>query len=303
MHIVHPTTSEFIVARDQLLQDALRPEPLPYGIASEYPLVLGLNHQFSYCAIKDKDVVAHFNLWPRHLKTYGADTTFAVGLVGNVATRKDLRGQGIMSSLFAKLVELANEKQLQALILWSDLHSFYQKQGFEALGKEVRFLFSPTSAKVARQFLPTPAKSLTESDINDLLTLTFKTPARIERSVGEFRALLSIPSTAIFLHRQQEKIVAFGIVGKGYDMAGVIHEWGCRSPKEAVQLVSDIQQTFAWPETMLLCPGNLPPDWDHYLAKQSKSREAHPMALIRAKKNSAVRRCLESSFIWGLDSI
>src|SRR4051794_28539742 len=121
--VFHPDGRQ-VAARNRLLQRALRPEPAPFAIEREYPLVLGERGLgFSYCLGRGVDMVAHANLWPRTLVTGSGEVQ--VGLVGNVATDERYRGQGVMRSLLLELKREAERLGLKALVLWSDLLEFY----------------------------------------------------------------------------------------------------------------------------------------------------------------------------------
>ena len=66
MEIIHPKTKSDFKQRNTLLQSALRPETLPFGIADEYPIVLSKEgSSYSYCVMEDKKIISHLNLWPR----------------------------------------------------------------------------------------------------------------------------------------------------------------------------------------------------------------------------------------------
>ena len=301
MNTFHPSTPSHFAQRQDLLQSALRPDPLPFGIEDEFPIVLSRTQtDYSYCATQGERIVAHFNLWPRQFVS--GDSSFRIGLIGNVATDAEFRGQGIMSRCFASIDEIAEQQRLDALILWSDLHSFYQKLDFDALGKELRFTFNRRAEKVAGSFLPVPRADLTIELVTLLLQTRYPIQGTLARTPSEMLQLLHIPETHLFAKIEDQSIQAFGIVGKGYDMGGVIHEWGATNPELLAAMAHEIAAGFDWPATMVLAPGQLDSTWDRQLTAIADIREEHPMALVKTK-NSALRRCLESGFIWGLDSI
>jgi GNAT superfamily N-acetyltransferase len=316
--VFNPYTVAERAARDELLQAALRPEPLPFGIAAEYPLVLGeRGAQHSYCATLRGGgaVVAHANLWPRQLIApsdgEGPARLRAVGLVGNVATSAGLRGQGLMSELMGRLVERGRELGLELLILWSDLDKFYQKLGFSSLGGERRLRFDAAGLAAWRDrgapFLKTEAASLNAADVQALLDSRPRLPSTLERSADEMRRLLGIPRTDLFVRRRPGGAPdAYVVVGKGYDMVGVVHDWGGSAAADAISGVQTALRAGAWPELMLLAPAALAGGWLETLRKYAAGEEAHAMALGRFLGDGESPELVKlgaALFIWGLDSI
>lgn len=125
MTIIKNVSTQDLAQRNQLLQNCLRPEPLPYPIQSEYPIVLNPDcHDYSHCLYDEDRVIAHANLWPRYLVDDKGRTVAKIGLIGNVATNDEYRGRGIMSKLLTYLESKAILADMQALVLWSDLSKF-----------------------------------------------------------------------------------------------------------------------------------------------------------------------------------
>lgn len=283
--LFHPMTDKLRAARDALLTRALRPEGAPYAIAREYPLVLSSDGaRFSYCfADESGAIAAHANLWPRDL--IAADgSVIRIGLVGNVATDERLRGKGLMSTLLRALETKAQTMGLKALLLWSDLEGFYQKQGYWSCGREYRLM-------IGREAMPERSGFRVESDperldLARLLSLRPQLAATLRRSPSEFAALLRIPATLLVAGAS-----AYAVIGKGCDMQGVAHEWGgawgdvlaaCRVGCDALELKG----------LMVLSPD------------PRSGGEQHRMCWAKAlgAKDDDLA-ALRDAFIWGLDSI
>jgi len=307
MEIIHPNTPTLITQRDNLLQISMRSEPLPYSIDREYPIVLNpSNYSLSYCGLLDKKVIAHANLWPRDLEIQ--QTQIKVGLVGNVASHNQHRGQGHIKTLLTHLTNEAIKNQWAALILWSDLTQFYQKLGFSSVGSEYRFTLTEDQIDrlegSGRQFIPTDSKTLTKQQLNHLITIRHKTPGTLSRTFEEFSQLLTIPECHLFCQYNGDEITGFIIVGKGYDMGGVIHEWGCIGVNDIQQAAFDARLKLDLPFIMLLSPVTIEKTWVDALFKLGATIEKHPMALLKILDEKTVSHGLfDKSFIWGLDSI
>lgn len=304
--INNPCTKTELEQRNTLLTISLRDTPLEWGYPSEYPLVLNEhNINTSWCVFFDQKLAAHATLWPRALRHRSSQCQFNVGLVGNVATHPEHRGRGFMASLFDHLTKVGRKHELSALILWSDLGQFYQKLGFSSIGRESRFVFKNRQSHYQQVAFKTSPDELSEEDLCRMLELRPKLEWRLERSTQEFRILLSIPNTAIFVRRHNKTITSWLAIGKGADLQGIIHEWGSNKPAELVENIYSIISTWGLPQLTLLAPLGLAGQWQTQLKMHASSTTIHSMALALPLGNNgqasiaAASRC----FFWGFDSI
>jgi predicted N-acetyltransferase YhbS len=306
MEFINPITQDHIRSRNQLIQAALRPDGSIFPITQEYPIILSAqNTHFSYC-IQDQDgIIAHANLWPRILEG-STGSKYRVGLVGNVATHVKWRGKGLMRRLFSHLEEVATKQGLGALVLWSDLNQFYQNLGFSSLGREQRFTFvARKNVAIDPDLVQISPDQLSDEYYEKLLKLRLEGAYRLSRSVSEFRQMLSIPATSLFLRLNGSEISAYYVIGKGYDMVSVIHEWGAR--RDVTGLYEDILQiatTCDLSSIMLLAPCDLPPGWTKTLGALAQHNEICPMGWVKfLVSTQELKQALGNTFIWGLDSI
>ena len=285
MRYISPQNIQDINQRNQLISLSLRPKGLPFKIDDEYPIVLDRkNSSMSHCITSDGRIVGHANLWKRSLLLEGKKTDKKIGLIGNVATDPRYRGQGVMKKLFNELYKIANSSNLHALILWSDLYQFYQNLGFRSLGKERRFTLSLKKLKAFSEIdgiceLADP-QQLSPLLLKDLINLRPKLDLTLDRSASEFKTLLSIPETHLFISYKNKLPTAYAIVGKGFDMIGVIHEWGGYRFEELAFLFYTLMDHYQTPEILLLSP-QLDTTWDASFQKISNKSEIHPMALYK----------------------
>jgi GNAT superfamily N-acetyltransferase len=304
--IQNPCTPSELLQRDSLLSSSLRDHQLDWPYQREYPLVLSeTNLQTSWCIFADQKLAAHASLWPRTLTHISGSNSIKIGLVGNVATDPDHRGCGLMSTLFKHLIKKAQEQDIKALILWSDLLEFYQKLGFSSIGREFRFILAPKDKPNLTSIQKVDLSDLNDGDLIRMLQLKPKLEWTIHRSRDEFRSLLGIPNTAIFIRRQGHKITSWLAIGKGSDLQGVIHEWGSAS---ATELLNDVQTVIAaWdlPQLILLAPASLQTQWTNSLKLFSQGFEEHPMALAMPVEpaGSSALIAIARGFFWGFDSI
>lgn len=309
MRIFHPKRPLEFAARNKLLQAALRPDPSPFAIEREYPIVLAEREAaLSYCVGDGDKVVAHANLWPRVMKDKVQGKDIQIGLVGNIATDERFRGQGLMSQLLETLKKEAEKKGLKALVLWSDLLEFYQKQGFQSFGEERRYRMTAQDLQRTRahpaSFSRTKSRDLSEETVKELLLRRFPVATTLGRSASEFKALLDIPALDVYLsHSVDGQVSGYALLGKGCDMVGVIHEWGAESPEALVAAAAQAAKDTGYDDILVLAPAGLPHEWHAPLAGQSSEVTRHGMALMWIKDEPGVKEALAGSFIWGLDSI
>jgi len=314
MVTIQKMPSILLEQRNALLQEALRPGFQDYSIESEYPIILKPGKDnFSYCTVapgknhRDQELLAHANLWPRTLICHDSGKSVKVGLVGNVATKRSSRGQGLMNRLLQFLWDHAKNQDLKALILWSDLTSFYQKMGFKQKGTELRlFLYRDDLKNVPDEshiVSVIPASSLSLRNLDTLLKLRFQTPASLHRSAGEFKTLLSIPDTMLLIQGSLSSLFGYCILGKGFDMPGVIHEWGAFHPEIILNIIRHILVTTEWEFLMLLSPPLNRSPWLKPLTTVARKVETHPLGHIRTVEGSTADKIFRKSFLWGLDTI
>ncbi len=306
LDISNPNSIADCEIRDAMLAISLRNSNLSWDYANEYPLVLDREDTVtSWCAYKYGALVSHANLWPRTLKHLSSQKTIAIGLIGNVATHPDHRGQGHMSTLFDHLAKIAQSQNLQALVLWSDMFPFYQTLGFSSIGRETRFEIVKDDRPRSTGISIASLKTVTDLDLEVMLSSRPRLDWTLDRTLEEFRTLLSIPDTHLFIRRKGQKIVSWLLIGKGTDMRGVIHEWGSTSADELVNDVQSILHDLDIHELLLLSPGNLHQHWVSTFKSRATASTDHPMALGKPLGNHGGEAvlALARGFIWGLDSI
>ncbi len=302
-----PQTLDECHDRDALLALSLREEPFPFPISKEYPLVLNPSDTSkSFCVFYDGKIIAHANLFHREcaITHYEHDRSgIKLSLIGNVATHPDWRAKGIMRALFEYLEISALKCDSSALILWSDLNSFYDKLGFVPWGKEIRYDLS--REKIAKCLIPNNYHFSAKADLNilsDLLYRRCEIPT-IRRSAREFAELLKIPWTDFrMLKNTSNGTLSYGVMGKGADMGGVIHEWGAENELDFLALLASFFSHNNTKKLTLLCPGILDEKWRIFFNGLNTQENVYPMCLLKILQKTH-KETLEKLFVWGLDGI
>lgn len=308
MSYFNPNNSEQFTERNKLLQLCMRPDPLPFPIEDEYPIVLAEDsRRFSYCLNHNNRICSHANLWPRQVIDRQNRNKGQIGLVGNVATDPSMQGRGHMRELLSNLEEIAKRQNLDALVLWSDLDQFYHKLGYESVGQELHLGFAkddpkrPSSKIFDGEFKLNGR--LEETDLERMMALRPIVPLTLARSREEFSKLMTIPWLDSFRIYRDGVMVGSALIGKGYDMVGVIHEWGATDQETLLLLIDHIAETMPFESLMLLVPDSIEITWKSLLTKHSESYEKHSMALVKYLNKKEKREDYSSLFVWGLDSI
>lgn len=292
-----------IQQRNLMLEDCLRPCYSDIKIQEQYPLILDeKNQQYSFSIVKDEKIISHANLQARQLKQ---NTAIKVGLIGNVATHPGEQGKGHIKRLLAELENVARAQGLNALILWSDLDKFYQKLGYKSLSLEYLFTFNNKRNKFVNdiQIHQYSHSCLDENRIAKWLELRDPSIETLIRSTTDFKKLLSIPQTHIFDWSDSKgKVRGYLIIGKGFDMTDVVHEWACINPTELIKTIENIMSYFNLEELRVLSPFYKNVSVNDALLNSADKYEKNPMAWIKPLDNTQ-KYNLEEMFIWGLDSI
>ena len=194
-----------------------------WSIDSEYPTALTRSNIHNMRIIKDEaQIVSHAVVKPLVIKS--PHLIYKMAAIGSVVTDPDYRNQGHSSKLIKDCLELAEKQQCDAAVLWTNLHDFYRKIGFELAGTEVSLIIDRplTNSESDLRFSSDPKvapEAIYRLYSNHTLTTV--------RSIEETRKYMSIPQTKIYTAWEKNgSLAAYAIEGKGADLGGYIHEWG-----------------------------------------------------------------------------
>jgi hypothetical protein len=128
--------------------------------------------------------------------------------------------------------------------------------------------------------------------------------ATIQRSQAEFSCLLNIPNCEVCLLTEEGTPCAYAIIGKGYDMMGVVHEWGAEDPARLQHCLSAISTNLQLTELYLLTPYYIDEPWLTLFRSMAKEELRLDMALVKPLRSEwQDQLAISEGFIWGLDSI
>lgn len=215
-----PTESEFNRVVD-FLNLQLRPESA-WSIAQEYPTALTTTNIHNMRIMTEDDkILSHAVLKPLMVKT--PHVVLKVGAIGSVVTDEARRGEGLSTKILESCLQEANRQECDIALLWTDLHDFYRRLGFELAGFEQSF-FIETPLEVGGSKLV--FKNTNQVDPEAIFRLLQKHTVMTHRTVDEIRRFLQIPNSNLYTAWSQDgRLEAFAVEGKGADLRDYVHEW------------------------------------------------------------------------------
>ena len=202
-----------------LMQSVLR-DARP--MAAEYPLLFGPAAAGRFETVEVDGEVASTCAWIRRDLLVGG-LELPVALVGSVATRADLRGNGYGTTVVERAVARAAEAGAALTLLWADESDWYQERGWVPFGTENVFVVNENNAFL----LPdaTGVREMEERDLAAVHSLYCTHESRVARSEAETRVMMATPGTRALVREVDGAVTAYACVGRGEDLAHCVHEW------------------------------------------------------------------------------
>lgn len=232
-----PTEDEFARVVD-FLNVQLRPQS-QWSIAQEYPTALTTTnlHNMRIIAQDDK-ILSHAVLKPLLVKT--PHVVLKVGAIGSVVTDQSRRGEGLSTQILSSCLDEAIRQDCDIAVLWTDIHGFYRRLGFELAGFEKSYVIeNPLEVSGANLSFRTGR----QVDPEAIYRLMQKHTVMTHRTLDEVRRFLQIPNSNLFTAWSQDgKLEAFAVEGKGADLQDYLHEWA-GSVTSLLQLFNFVHST------------------------------------------------------------
>lgn len=172
-----------------------------------------------YCAFENGKPIGHA-AFRRTVLVTGAGEQNA-GFLGSVITAPSARRRGVASQLVRAITARAEELLLDALYLWSDRWTFYERLGFEPAGHQLELVLRSRPGILAPGLRPARA-----GDLLGILDLHRKKPLRVERSLHDLALMLATSDMMTMVLERNGAVAAYGCFGKGLDFRGWWHELG-----------------------------------------------------------------------------
>lgn len=191
-------------------------------IAEEYPLVFREGFPGQVVALSDETAVR--STCAVLLRTLvSPQGELRAGFIGSVATDPEFRRQGLASQVLEAAERRLSNQGAIVSMLWADDPRFYYGRGYRPIGAEDDFV---VDAALAVQLPAGDVRPADETDTEAIHQLYLAHDARVERRLEETAALLECPGMQLCVCEKDGAVVAYAAMGRGGDLARVIHEWG-----------------------------------------------------------------------------
>lgn len=179
------------------------------------------------------------------------DKLLPVIMLGGIATHHLHRKKGLFKSLINYIVENFSH-DIGFFILWSNLDWLYEKYSFYPAGAYIET--SPTPLTIEEnipKFTRYQFNELTDEDFFQIKylyqTYNEKSFFTIHRTDHDWDIIRNYQSPKIYIQKDDEqKILAYFIVGKGMDLPGVIHEIGAIDDATFFQTLKILDKYKTW---------------------------------------------------------
>lgn len=218
------TTSAPRIAHDHIVafvDRALRPDAT-ISVADDLPFLFDAGAPtLRRCVVRNGNILAHAAAY--RMTAHLDDVAVPMAVIGAVATHADHRRQGLGHAVVDALCDDLQRVGTAVAILWADVGGFYERLGFSPFGSEMLF-------HCRRGRLPSSksgaVRAASADDLAAMTRLHERERGRVERDAAMWQRVFGMPGTEFFVLEENAAVVAYGVLGKGHDLQGCIHEWG-----------------------------------------------------------------------------
>jgi hypothetical protein len=229
------------------LNSQLRPN-FNWSITSEYPLALTPRNLHNMCILAEEaKLVSHAVLRPIIVKSPRA--ILKVAAIGSVVTDEAHRGKGHSRQVISECLKQAVAQDCDLAILWTHLHDFYRKLGFELAGIEESYVIEHNFTPLERGLRFMEGSQISAEA---LFRLYNQHTVTSYRTAEDIRKYLTIPNSRVHTAWGKDgKLKAYAVEGKGADLKGYVHEWGGLIP-DLMALLAHVRTQGTTPLTMIV---------------------------------------------------
>lgn len=202
-------------------------------VRDDYPLVYD-SEMLKYRRIVKKDgkIVAHVPVAPRKVVAEGDQ--FTIGLISATLTHPDYRHRGFATLCLRDCVRIMEEREWPVSVLWTMERTFpfYQNSGWEAVASQgwVYKLSQEDIGLFDESYFEVVVHDRGDSEqLRRIVEIHDSEANRIERSMDDYKALLSLPKTKTMLAVKGKSIDAYLVFGWSSNKPGIIEAGGSLS--------------------------------------------------------------------------
>tara|TARA_B100000749_G_scaffold279661_1_gene273019 strand:- start:2085 stop:3179 length:1095 start_codon:yes stop_codon:yes gene_type:complete len=232
-----PSRSEDYSHIVSFLNEQLRPDQ-EWSIANEYPTAITPHNHLNMHIVKDEQKIVSHAL-ARDLIIKSPMSLFKVATIGSVVTDSKYRNQGLSKKTILNCLEAGAERGCDFALLWTDLHDFYSKMGFQLAGSEISYNLDRPVRQSGEPLNYIEGNRVSAQAIAQLYN---KHTVVSLRNASDIQKYLSIPAMRVYTAWDaSNRLRAYAVEGKGIDLHGYIHEWGGDLP-DLFSLISFMQK-------------------------------------------------------------
>lgn len=203
--------------------DAVLRQETTTSIAEDSPLLFDAGEDVVRRVVRDAEghVVSHA---AARIAVYRSGMhAQSIAIIGAVATAPKHRNRGIATAVLHDLIDDLKGRGVAFVVLWSDVPGFYEPMGFTRAGVELLVEVPRRLHGVAKSTLVRPMEP---DDLDVIAEIHAREPHVLVRSASEWKRLVGIPRCDVYVLEAFGQVEAYGVVGKGHDLGGCLHEWG-----------------------------------------------------------------------------
>lgn len=290
------------------LDAILRPDGAA-SVRDDLPLLFGDDPRAFRRALRDPDgrTVAHAAAYLHDVRlrppVVGAPSPERrIAVVAAVATHPKRRRRGLASRVVEALLADAALRGADAAVLWSEADALYRRLGFAPFGVERVLVADPSRFPPPERGRVRPARP---EDLDAMRALHDAEPARALKDRRTWEILLATPRTDAYVLERDAATLAFGVVGRGADLARTLHTWGGEE-RLLPDLCGGVLALRGEDELYVLAPSWRRRARDLFLAREAPVRDG-PLCMLKplVGVDGAPRRAIPEDAFWltGLDSM
>jgi GNAT superfamily N-acetyltransferase len=219
-----------------------KPLDAPLPLSTEFPLLLADSNSERTLVLRDEDspdrALASASYRVFDFGPLNSPELLRVAGIGLVVTDPAARGRGYAAHLLGACEARSKREGAAMSVLWSDLASFYEKNGYLAGGVEASWVLEGDSLALARTRLKAELPTAAAFDVvavsgprSEALRVSLRrlyqeSGVGPHRDFGSYVAFETLPRMEQWVARKADGTLAgAALVGKGRDLPDVLHEW------------------------------------------------------------------------------
>ena len=194
-------------------------------MSTDYPLVFAPGNLDNLRVVSEGgSIFSHAAMARRELREHGC--ALPVSMICAVATDPERRRRGAASRIMENAVEAMAARGDAFGLLWTGpARDFYRRLGWEVVGSN-GWAYQVEPELAGRFEQPLPVRPMRgDTDLEWIMEIHEAQPRRSTRTRAEYRALLGLPKSEVWVAEERGRVEGYLVVARAYNKSGVV-EWG-----------------------------------------------------------------------------